>query len=64
MTTIPAMTRKRVYVSSACLDLVDHRAAVKTALERARFDDECLEKYPAFDERPQDKSRPKRWGRP
>ena len=49
------MTRKRVYVSSTYMDLVDHRAAVKTALERAQFDVECMEKYPAFDERPQDK---------
>ena len=49
------MTKKRVYVSSTYMDLVEHRAAVKATLERAQFDVECMEKYPAFDERPQDK---------
>ncbi|MFZ1643054.1 MAG: DUF4062 domain-containing protein [Candidatus Contendobacter sp.] len=49
------MTKKRVYVSSTYMDLVEHRKAVKAALERAQFDVECMEKYPAFDERPQDK---------
>ncbi len=49
------MTKKRVYVSSTYVDLVEHRNAVKAALERAQFDVECMEKYPAFDERPQDK---------
>lgn len=47
--------KKRVYVSSTYMDLADHRAAVKTALEHAQFDVECMEKYSAFDERPQDK---------
>ena len=46
---------KRVYVSSTYRDLVEHREAVKMALERAQFDIECMEKYPAFDERPKDK---------
>lgn len=55
MTVIQAMTKKRVYVSSTYMDLVEHRAAVKATLERAQFDVECMEKYPAFDERPQDK---------
>ena len=49
------MTKKQVYVSSTYMDLVEHRAAVKAALERAQFDVECMEKYPAFDERPQKK---------
>ncbi len=49
------MIKKRVYVSSTYMDLVEHRAVVKAALERAQFDVECMEKYPAFDERPQDK---------
>ena len=47
--------KKTVYFSSTYLDLIDHRAAVKTALERAQFAIECMEKYPAFDERPKDK---------
>jgi len=45
----------KVYVSSTYQDLVDHRAAVKAELERAGFDVECMEKYPAFDRRPKDK---------
>ena len=48
-------TKKKVYLSSTFIDLIDHREAVKTALERAQFDIECMEKYPAFDERPKDK---------
>ncbi|MFM9102079.1 MAG: DUF4062 domain-containing protein, partial [Cyanobium sp.] len=43
-----------IYVSSTYLDLKEHRAALKIALERAGFDVECMEKYPAFDERPQE----------
>jgi hypothetical protein len=49
------MARKKVYVSSTSKDLEEHRLAVKAALERAGFDVECMEKYPAFDERPRDK---------
>ncbi|MBL8528313.1 MAG: SUMF1/EgtB/PvdO family nonheme iron enzyme [Burkholderiales bacterium] len=49
------MNKNRVYVSSTYVDLVEHRKAVKVALERAQYDVECMEKYPAFDERPQDK---------
>lgn len=49
------MDKKRVYVSSTYKDLIDHRRAVKAALERAGYDVECMEKYPAFDERPKDK---------
>lgn len=49
------MSKKRVYVSSTYLDLVEHRKALQVALERAQYDVECMEKYPAFDERPQDK---------
>ena len=41
-----------VYVSSTFIDLEEHRAALKQALERARYDVECMEKYTAFDERP------------
>ena len=44
-----------VYVSSTFIDLEGHRAALKTALERARYDVECMEKYTAFDERPLDR---------
>jgi hypothetical protein len=50
------MARKRlVYVSSTFVDLKEHRAALKSALEKAQYDVECMEKYPAFDERPRDK---------
>lgn len=49
------MVRKKVYVSSTFKDLEEHRSAVKATLERAGFDAECMEKYPAFDERPKDK---------
>lgn len=49
------MGRKKVYVSSTFKDLEEHRSAVKATLERAGFDVECMEKYPAFDERPKDK---------
>lgn len=44
-----------VYVSSTFVDLQQHRAALKVALEKAQYDVECMEKYPAFDERPLDK---------
>ncbi len=44
-----------VYVSSTFVDLEAHRAALKAALERGRYDVECMEKYPAFDQRPTDK---------
>jgi len=47
--------KKQVYVSSPYTDLVEYRARLKTTLERAQFDVECMEKYPAFDERPADK---------
>ena len=49
------MSKPVVYVSSTFSDLERHRAAVKRALERAGFDVECMEKYPAFDQRPLDK---------
>lgn len=49
------MTKKKIYVSSTYKDLEDHRKAVKATLERAGFDVECMEKYPAFDERPADR---------
>ena len=41
-----------VYVSSTFIDMKEHRAALKSALEKARYDVECMEKYTAFDERP------------
>jgi formylglycine-generating enzyme required for sulfatase activity len=44
-----------VYVSSTFIDLQEHRAALKSALEKARYDVECMEKYTAFDERPLDR---------
>jgi hypothetical protein len=44
-----------VYVSSTFIDLEGHRAALKTALEKARYDVECMEKYTAFDDRPLDR---------
>ncbi|AUT66447.1 DUF4062 domain-containing protein [Paraburkholderia terrae] len=50
------MARKPlIYVSSTFVDLKEHRGALKSALERAQYDVECMEKYPAFDERPLDK---------
>jgi formylglycine-generating enzyme required for sulfatase activity len=49
------MTKKKIYVSSTFKDLEEHRKAVKATLERAGFDVECMEKYPAFDERPAEK---------
>lgn len=47
--------RKQVYVSSTFSDLEQHRAHLKLALEKAGYDVECMERYPAFDERPADK---------
>ena len=47
--------QKKVYVSSTFVDLEKHRLKVKEALERAQYDVESMEKYPAFDERPEDK---------
>ena len=44
-----------VYVSSTFIDLEGHRAALKTALEKSRYDVECMEKYTAFDQRPLDR---------
>jgi len=44
-----------VYVSSTFNDLEAHRAALKSALEKARYDVECMEKYTAFDEPPLDR---------
>ncbi len=47
--------KKKVYLSSTFIDLIEHRKAVKEALERARVVIECMEKYAASDERPKDK---------
>ncbi len=41
-----------VYVSSTFIDLEGHRAALKIALEKVRYDVDCMEKYTAFDQRP------------
>ena len=49
------LMKKKVYLSSTFIDLEDHRAAVKIALERARVAIECMEKYSASDERPKNK---------
>ncbi len=49
------MTKKRVYVSSTFIDLEKYRLRVKEVLERAGYDVEAMEKYPAFDQRPKDK---------
>ena len=52
------MAHKRViYISSTYVDLKDHRATLKVALEKAQYEVESMEKYPAFDERPLDKCR-------
>jgi hypothetical protein len=56
---LPAVPKSKgqpsVYVSSTFIDLEGHRAALKTALEKARYDVECMEKYTAFDQRPLDR---------
>ncbi len=44
-----------VYVSSTFIDLEGHRAALKIALEKVRYDVDCMEKYTAFDQRPLDR---------
>ena len=49
------MAKKKVYVSSTFNDLEAHRAAVQATLRRGQYDVECMEDYPAFDERPKDK---------
>lgn len=51
----PRKLRKQVYVSSTFSDLEQHRAHLKHALEKAGYDVECMERYPAFDTRPADK---------
>ena len=52
---MPQAHKPIVYVSSTFVDLEQHRAALKVALEKAQYDVECMEKYPAFDQRPLDK---------
>jgi hypothetical protein len=51
----PLARKPIVYVSSTIVDLKDHRAELKLALEKAQNDVECMEMYSAFEERPQDK---------
>ena len=48
-------SKETVYVSSTYEDLKDHRAALRTALEKAQYDVECMEKYAAFHAPPVDK---------
>jgi Domain of unknown function (DUF4062) len=52
---VPRPAKRVVYVSSTFVDLKSHRAVLKTALEKAQYDVEAMEKYPAFDQRPLDK---------
>lgn len=47
-----------LYISSTFCDLKEHRAALKVVLEKADYDVECMERYPAFDERPLDRCLP------
>jgi Domain of unknown function (DUF4062) len=47
--------RPVLYISSTFRDLEEHRAALKSALEKADYDVDCMERYPAFDERPLDR---------
>lgn len=51
------MAKTNVYISSAIADLKDQRAKVIEMLEKSGDDVECMEKYAAADERPQDKCR-------
>ena len=44
-----------LYISSTYLDLKEHRATLKIALEKAGYNVECMERYPAFDDRPLDR---------
>jgi hypothetical protein len=44
-----------LYISSTFRDLKEHRAALKIALEKADYDVDGMERYPAFDERPLDR---------
>ena len=44
-----------LYISSTFRDLKEHRATLKVALEKAGYDVDCMERYPAFDERPLDR---------
>ena len=47
--------KRVVYVSSTFVDLERHRATLKAELERAGFDVESMERYPAFEQRPLDR---------
>ena len=51
------MAKTRVYISSTFADLQEYRAKVIEMLEKSGDDVECMEKYAAADERPQDKCR-------
>lgn len=50
-----ASAKITVYVSSTFRDLREHRATLRVALEKAGYDVESMERYPAFDERPLDR---------
>jgi hypothetical protein len=49
------MAKPKVYLSSTFLDLKAYRKEVIASLDRAGYDTTCMEKYPAFEERPADK---------
>ena len=48
------MPAYRVYISSTEKDLQEERHNLKAALEQAGYDPRCMEKYPAFNNRPKD----------
>jgi hypothetical protein len=48
-------SKRSIYISSTFSDLEDHRTEVKAALEKGGYDVACMEKYPAFEERPLEK---------
>jgi hypothetical protein len=48
------MPAYRVYISSTEKDLQDERSNLRATLEQAGYDPRCMEKYPAFNNRPKD----------
>jgi hypothetical protein len=48
-------SKRLIYISSTFSDLEDHRTEVKASLEKGGYDVACMEKYPAFEERPLEK---------
>lgn len=45
----------RIYISSTEMDLKEERQNLKRSLEQANYEPLCMEKYPAFHNRPKDK---------